>query len=549
MILNFLRVAECPLEYMVSSSYSEYHSQKANARDIIATSKLRSTIESVSQTVQSFSTPELRTYFADCSTFWNSIHTIQQLLLGNDKTSHRLLDDLFQCGRIVYIRDVYEIDLPAIILDGSFSTTGKNLNHQRLISVLVLNRDTNRSLTDIDRLILKENENLFILPLQQQTNAKNDKHLYQIKTIHLNDIIDITNEIVPNLSYHKILEHHWNYRTNETYDIELDSTFGQDKTLRQAIEHLKAFQQKSSNKFERFTLVKDFLNKNSQFDLLNKLHQLNNKLIDQTFDNVHEHFHHLRKLNFYESKLTRMNERLSSLQSNLQSSAEYESMLEVLKQLRYISKTNILKLKGQVAAQFGSGKELLLTELVFQNLIDNLTPSEIAALVSAIVFQGKRFDEQAQTIEQRKEMTPALHKAKQDLSRQTKKKKLEYENIFFDLVSIAIELDKIQRDYKIPTNIEEELNFSIMSLVYKWAQGAKFYEIMNDPDLEVVDLQEGTIVRTIMRIEELCSDIRNAGKIVGNSELVDKLNQVTTLIKRGIVFAPSLYFSDTISTL
>mgnify|MGYP001070529297 FL=1 len=88
-----------------------------------------------------------------------------------------------------------------------------------------------------------------------------------------------------------------------------------------------------------------------------------------------------------------------------------------------------------------------------------------------------------------------------------------------------------------------------MSLVYKWAQGAKFYEIMNDPDLEVVDLQEGTIVRTIMRIEELCSDIRNAGKIVGNSELVDKLNQVTTLIKRGIVFAPSLYFSDTISTL
>jgi antiviral helicase SKI2 len=107
----------------------------------------------------------------------------------------------------------------------------------------------------------------------------------------------------------------------------------------------------------------------------------------------------------------------------------------------------------------------------------------------------------------------------------------------------------LQRDYKIPTNIEDELNFSIMSLIYKWAQGAKFYDIMTDPDMETIDIQEGTIVRIIMRIEELCSDIRNAGKTVGNSELVDKLNHVTTLIKRGIVFAPSLYFSEAITTL
>ena len=117
------------------------------------------------------------------------------------------------------------------------------------------------------------------------------------------------------------------------------------------------------------------------------------------------------------------------------------------------------------------------------------------------------------------------------------------------LVSIAYRLDQLQRDYKIPTNIEDELNFDIMSLIYKWAQGAKFYDIMTDPDMEAIDIQEGTIVRTIMRIEELCSDIRNAGKTVGNSELVDKLNQVTALIKRGIVFAPSLYFSETVTTL
>ncbi|CAF1455631.1 unnamed protein product [Adineta steineri] len=281
----------------------------------------------------------------------------------------------------------------------------------------------------------------------------------------------------------------------------------------------------------RFNILNDFLTKQSQSSLLNNLHELNLKLENETFElNLSETFHHLRKLNFYENKYSKMNERISSLQTNLQTSAEYESMLEVLKKLQYISDRNILKLKGQVAAIFGSGKELLLTELIYQNLIDNLTASEIAALISAIVFQGKRFDNDIND-NKKIEITPALNQAKQQL------------------INIAIGLDQIQRDYKIATNIEDELNFSIMSLIYKWAQGAKFYDIMYDPDMEVLDIQEGTIVRTIMRIEELCSNIRNAGKTVGNTELVDKLNDVTTLIKRGIVFAPSLYFSETITTL
>jgi antiviral helicase SKI2 len=112
-----------------------------------------------------------------------------------------------------------------------------------------------------------------------------------------------------------------------------------------------------------------------------------------------------------------MNERLSSVQTNLQTSAEYESMLEVLKKLNYISNNNILSLKGQVAAIFGSGKELLLTELIYQNLIDNLNPSEIAALISSIIFQGKRFDHEINNENQKKEITPTLHQAKQQLSR------------------------------------------------------------------------------------------------------------------------------------
>jgi len=422
MILNFLRVAECPLEYMVSSSYSEYHSQKANARDIIAASKLRSTIENLNQTIKTFYTSELKNYFNQCQQFWNIINNIQQILINHDKNSHRLLDDLLKCGRIIRIRDIYEIDIPAIVLDGSYTSSGKNLNHQRIISVLVINSSINRLLTDLDRLILKENEKFFVLPIQKwqiEENKSDEKLIYQIKNINITDIIDITNEILPNINSNEILESHWKHRMNETFDIEIESTIGYDKALRQAIEKLKLIRLNLNNQSiasNRFIILNDFLTKISQLSLLNNLHELNLKLENEIFENLNENFHYLRKLNFYENKYSNINERISSLQTNLQTSADYESMLEVLKQLNYISHTNILKLKGQVAAIFGSGKELLLTELIYQNLIDNLTPSEIAALISAIIFQGKRFDDEVNNEDKKKEITPALYQAKQQLS-------------------------------------------------------------------------------------------------------------------------------------
>jgi hypothetical protein len=261
MILNFLRVAECPLEYMVSSSYSEYHSQKANARDIIAASKLRSTIETLNQSIKSFYTTELKNYFNQCQQFWNIIHNIHNILINHDKNSHRLLDDLLKCGRIIRIRDIYETDIPAIVLDGSFSSSGKNTNHQRIISVLVISQSTNRLLTDIDRLILKENEQMFVLPVQKwklEDNNQEQKFIYQIKNINITDLFDITNELIPNINYNEILEGHWNHRMNDTFDIELESTKGHDKALRQAIEKLKLIRQNASNqssKLQIFTIT------------------------------------------------------------------------------------------------------------------------------------------------------------------------------------------------------------------------------------------------------------------------------------------------------
>ena len=57
----------------------------------------------------------------------------------------------------------------------------------------------------------------------------------------------------------------------------------------------------------------------------------------------------------------------------------------------------------------------------------------------------------------------------------------------------------------------------------------------------LTDVQEGIIVRTIQRLDEVLKDIRNAAHIVGDTVLRQKMEDASTSIKRDIVFAASLY--------
>ncbi len=58
---------------------------------------------------------------------------------------------------------------------------------------------------------------------------------------------------------------------------------------------------------------------------------------------------------------------------------------------------------------------------------------------------------------------------------------------------------------------------------------------------ELTDIEEGTIVRTITRLDETCREVRNAARIVGDPVLYKKMERASELIKRDIVFATSLY--------
>jgi antiviral helicase SKI2 len=57
----------------------------------------------------------------------------------------------------------------------------------------------------------------------------------------------------------------------------------------------------------------------------------------------------------------------------------------------------------------------------------------------------------------------------------------------------------------------------------------------------LTDILEGSIVRAITRLDELCREVRDAARVIGNTSLYQKVEAGSVLVKRDICFAASLY--------
>ena len=76
----------------------------------------------------------------------------------------------------------------------------------------------------------------------------------------------------------------------------------------------------------------------------------------------------------------------------------------------------------------------------------------------------------------------------------------------------------------------------MMEVAYEWARGAKFSEIC-----KLTDIFEGSIIRVLRRLEELLRQMSSAAQAIGNMELKTSFEQGAEAIRRGVVFAASLY--------
>lgn len=78
----------------------------------------------------------------------------------------------------------------------------------------------------------------------------------------------------------------------------------------------------------------------------------------------------------------------------------------------------------------------------------------------------------------------------------------------------------------------------MVEVVYEWACGTEFKSIC-----QLTLVPEGSIVRTIVRLDETCREFRNAARLMGDALLMEKMEKASAMIKRDVVFAGSLYLS------
>lgn len=214
--------------------------------------------------------------------------------------------------------------------------------------------------------------------------------------------------------------------------------------------------------------------------------------------------------------------RIESLQKlisdeNLELLPDYEQRLRVLEILGFIDENHNVGLKGRVGCEINSGWELAITELILDNFLGDFEPEEIVALFSCFVYEGKTNDEEDPPL------TPRLERGKQRI--------LDISKNVLDVCSdnqIALTSEE--------TEFLERKRFALMNVVYEWARGLSFNEIM-----QMSTEAEGTIVRVITRLDEVCRQVKSAALIVGDSTLHSKMSEAQERIKRDIVFCASLY--------
>ncbi|GCB25056.1 putative ATP-dependent RNA helicase C550.03c [Aspergillus awamori] len=201
---------------------------------------------------------------------------------------------------------------------------------------------------------------------------------------------------------------------------------------------------------------------------------------------------------------------------NLALLPDYEQRIQVLKELGFVDEQSRVQLKGKVACEIHSADELVLTELILENVLAEYEPEEIVALLSAFVFQEKT--ENVPTL------TPRLEKGKEAIVRISDRVN------DFQIQHQVIQTSEDSNDFA------SQPRFGLAEVVYEWAKGMSFNRIT-----DLTDVMEGTIVRTITRLDETCREVKNAAKLVGDPTLYTKMQQAQEQIKRDVIFAASLY--------
>ncbi|KAI7824452.1 rRNA-processing arch domain-containing protein [Kickxella alabastrina] len=214
-----------------------------------------------------------------------------------------------------------------------------------------------------------------------------------------------------------------------------------------------------------------------------------------------------------QNQIKDLRHKISDAQSAVQLD-ELRCRKRVLRRLGYTTAEDVITMKGRVACEITSGDELLLSELMFHGVFNDLTTEQTVSLLSCFVFTEKTNNEPPKL----KEELAGPLRIMQESARQ--------------IAQISNECKLVMSEEEYVESFKPEL----MDVVNAWCRGAKFSQICR-----MTDVFEGSLIRAFRRLEELLRQMCSAAKAIGNVDLENKFADGIVKIKRDIIFAASLY--------
>ncbi|KAG0627922.1 hypothetical protein M758_2G238400 [Ceratodon purpureus] len=192
---------------------------------------------------------------------------------------------------------------------------------------------------------------------------------------------------------------------------------------------------------------------------------------------------------------------------------ELKNRSRVLKRLGHINADGVVQTKGRAACLIDTADELLVTELMFNGLFNDVDHHQVVAIASCFLPVEKSNE----VVRLKTELAWPLEKLKET----------------------AKQIAEIQKECKLEIDVEEyaeSFKPFLMDVLYSWSKGAAFSEIC-----DMTDIFEGSIIRAARRLDEFLNQLRNAAQAIGNPDLENKFMLGSESIRRGIIFANSLY--------
>lgn len=493
MILNLLRVEQLRVEDMMKRSFSEFHHQKDVGKHKVTIDQLHKQIALIRPIECYLCSVDLERYHESCRDYQCLRRKLQEVVL-----SHPAAIKALTAGRVIVISNSFHSNQLGIILNSTMAA-----NNERVFTCLIL-CDKNKSVKSLTEEV----------PISEEVTPVTNTDLFLPEAPCGHDLIQVKAKDISTVTV-KSIRVEANKVTDDIKKRQMPR-FKDDppgKSVTTATQELLRMVESNIHGLAGLDPVKDLHLRD--IDLVEQFRSL--QLIEDSFRSYQcincphftEHFReHDRNV-----KLKEEYKHLKFLLSDesLMLLPEYEQRVQVLKHLNYIDENNAVQLKGRVACEI-SNHEIMITELVFENVLTELHPTEIAALLSCVVFEQKNCSDP--------KLAPELVKGKDAI------------------LSIAQKISGLQRQYgmNLVGDYEDEFKFGLMEVVFEWARGLPFAEITG-----LTDVQEGIIVRCIQRLHETLRDVRNAARIIGDPVLYRKMEEASQMIKRDIVFAASLY--------